>query len=98
MREAVTTCKVAIPFLPYDVYQLPLERVWECNEGNWHQIYVALRVAERERVGRNAQPSAAIMDSQSVKTVEESATISGFDAHKHIKGCKRHLLVDTLRC
>jgi len=36
------------------------------------------------------------MDSQSVKTVEESAGISGFDAHKHIKGRKRHLLVDTL--
>jgi len=36
------------------------------------------------------------MDSQSVKTVEESARISGFDAHKHIKGRKRHILVDTL--
>jgi putative transposase len=36
------------------------------------------------------------MDSQSVKTVEESASISGFDAHKHVKGRKRHLLVDTL--
>jgi len=47
-------------------------------------------------VGRNAQPSAASLDSQSVKTVEESASISGFDAHKHIKGRKRHLLVDTL--
>jgi putative transposase len=31
-----------------------------------------------------------------VKTVEESASISGFDAHKHVKGRKRHLLVDTL--
>jgi putative transposase len=37
-----------------------------------------------------------MMDSQSVKTVEESAHISGFDAHKHVKGRKRHLLVDTL--
>jgi putative transposase len=36
------------------------------------------------------------MDAQSVKTVEESASISGFDAHKHVKGRKRHLLVDTL--
>lgn len=36
------------------------------------------------------------MDAQSVKAVEESAGISGFDAHKHIKGRKRHLLVDTL--
>ncbi len=36
------------------------------------------------------------MDAQSVKTVEESAHISGYDAHKCIKGRKRHLLVDTL--
>jgi transposase len=47
-------------------------------------------------VGKDAHPSAAIMDSQSVKTVEESAGIRGFDAHKHVKGRKRHLLVDTL--
>jgi putative transposase len=36
------------------------------------------------------------MDAQSVKTVEESAGICGFDAHKCVKGRKRHLLVDTL--
>ena len=36
------------------------------------------------------------MDSQSVKTVEESAHISGYDGHKSLKGRKRHLLVDTL--
>jgi putative transposase len=36
------------------------------------------------------------MDAQSVKTVEESAGISGYDGHKSIKGRKRHLLVDTL--
>jgi putative transposase len=36
------------------------------------------------------------MDAQSVKTVEESAGICGFDAHKCVKGRKRHILVDTL--
>ncbi len=36
------------------------------------------------------------MDAQSVKTVEESARISGFNAHRCVKGRKRHLLVDTL--
>jgi putative transposase len=36
------------------------------------------------------------MDAQSVKTVEESASISGYDGHKRVKGRKRHLLVDTL--
>src|SRR3981081_646563 len=64
--------------------------------GIWFRLLTALREAERGRVGRNRQPSAAVMDAQSVKTVEESANISGFDAHKHVKGRKRHLLVDTL--
>ena len=64
--------------------------------GTWHLFYTALHRAERERVGRNPDPSAAIMDSQTVKTVEESARISGYDAHKCVKGRKRHLLVDTL--
>jgi putative transposase len=36
------------------------------------------------------------MDSQTVKSVEESAHPSGYDAHKNVKGRKRHLLVDTL--
>src|SRR6266487_151655 len=65
-------------------------------KGTWFRLLTMLREAERKRVGRNEQPSAAIMDAQSVKTVEESASISGFDAHKHVKGRKRHLLVDTL--
>jgi putative transposase len=61
-----------------------------------HPLYAALRRAERVRVGRDPDPSAAIMDSQSVKTVEKSARIRGYDAHKCVKGRKRHLLVDTL--
>ena len=36
------------------------------------------------------------MDSQSVKTTEEGARSNGYDAHKNVKGRKRHLLVDTL--
>src|SRR5258708_26794412 len=65
-------------------------------KGIWFRLLTALREAERERVGRNAQPSAAIIDAQGVKTVEESAGICGFDAHKHVTGGKRHLLVITL--
>jgi putative transposase len=61
-----------------------------------HPLYTTLHRAERERVGRHPDPSAALMDSQSVKTVEESAAIRGYDAHKCVKGRKRHLLVDTL--
>lgn len=58
-------------------------------KGTWHLLYSALHRAERERVGRNAEPSAAIMDSQSVKTVEESARIRGYDAHKCVKGAQK---------
>jgi putative transposase len=62
----------------------------------WHLILKELRAAERKRVGKDPQLTAAIVDSQSVKTVEESAHPSGYDAHKNVKGRKRHLLVDTL--
>ena len=65
--------------------------------GQWSLILKAVRAAERKRAGKDPQPTAAVMDSQSVKTVEESAHPSGYDAHKkNIKGRKRHLLVDTL--
>ena len=64
--------------------------------GAWHLIYRALRRTERNRIGKNPDASAAIMDSQSVKTTEEGARSNGYDAHKNIKGRKRHLLVDTL--
>ena len=65
-------------------------------KGTWMLLLRALHRAERERQGRHPDPSAASMDSQSVKTVEESSGICGYDAHKHIKGRKRHILVDTL--
>src|SRR5205085_3787518 len=65
-------------------------------KGTWTLLLRALHRAERERQGRHPDPSAASMDSQSVKTVEESSGICGYDAHKHIKGRKRHILVDTL--
>jgi len=56
--------------------------------GLWFLILKALRPAERKRVGKDPQPTAAIMDSQSVKTTEESAHPSGYDAHKNLKGSK----------
>jgi putative transposase len=62
----------------------------------WHRLFKVLHAAQRKRVGKDPQPTAAIIDSQSVKTTEESAHPSGYDAHKNVKGRKRHLLVDAL--
>jgi hypothetical protein len=56
----------------------------------------SFRTAERQRVSRDTRPTAATMDAQSKKTVEESAPISGYDGHKNVKGRKRHLLVGNL--
>lgn len=64
--------------------------------GVWHLVFKVLRTAERQRVGKDPDASAAIIDSQSVKTTEERARSNGHDAHKNIEGRKRHLLVDTL--
>jgi putative transposase len=64
----------------------------------WHRIFTILRGAERKRAGKDSNTSAAIMDSQSIKTTEECRKpgSGGYDAHKNVKGRKRHLLVDTL--
>jgi putative transposase len=70
-------------------------RQWRLH-GVWQRVHEALRRAVRVRAGRDPEPSAAIMDSQSVKTTEESGCIQGYDGGKQVKGRKRHVLVDTL--
>nr|WP_041359133.1 IS5 family transposase [Nitrobacter hamburgensis] len=58
------------------------------------RINHALVMADREYVGRDASPTAAIIDSQSVKTTEAGG-LRGYDAGKKINGRKRHALVGT---
>ena len=54
-----------------------------------------MRERLRARIGRNPQPSAGIVDSQSVRTTGVEGKERGFDPAKRVEGRKRHLLVDT---
>jgi putative transposase len=69
-------------------------RLW--RDSQWFiTLNDSLRGEVRRAAGRETDPSAAVVDAQSVKT-DEQADSSGFDAGKKVKWRKRHILVDTL--
>jgi putative transposase len=68
-------------------------RLWRLG-GVWARLHTTLREVVRLKSGRHPQPSASILDSQSVKTTGVGG-IRGYDGAKKLSGRKRHLLVDT---
>jgi putative transposase len=84
--------------LPHDL--LPKSTVYDYfaawrADGTWQRIMDTLRAQVRIAAGREATPSAASVDSQTIKTTEQGGE-HGYDGGKRINGRKRHILVDTM--
>jgi putative transposase len=69
-------------------------RRWRLD-GTWERLNRKMRRQLREMLGRNPEPSAGIVDSQSAKTTGVGGEERGFDGGKKVRGGKRHILVDT---
>jgi putative transposase len=96
MYQARTGCQW--DYLPHDL--AAKSTVWDYfvawqQDGTWQKILDTLRGEIRTKVGRDQTPSAACIDTQTVKGTEMGGPV-GYDGGKKIKGRKRHILVDTL--
>jgi putative transposase len=96
LYQARTGCQWA--YLPHDL--LAKSTVWDYfvawrKDGTWDNLVACLRGQVRCQEGREETPSAACIDSQTVKSTEVGGEV-GYDGGKKIKGRKRHIVVDTL--
>jgi len=96
LYQARTGCQWA--YLPHDL--LPKSTVWDYfnawkQDGTWQVIMDALRRRVRTEKGKEEDPSAGVIDTQSVATHHQGAQ-SDVDGGKKVKGRKRHIVVDTL--
>jgi transposase len=84
--------------LPHDLMPWDAAHRWFTKwrkDGTWDHIHDELRRQVRVGAGRDAEPSAAVIDAQSIKS-SEGGEARGFDAGKRTTGRKRHVIVDTM--